>query len=58
MLMIVMMMIIVIASALGPAILAAGKTYFGSYTTILHSLAVLPVILFLGAAALRNETKT
>jgi MFS family permease len=52
----VMMMVIVIASALGPALLATGKTTFGSYETILHALAGLPLILFIVAAFMRNPT--
>ena len=39
----VMMMVIVIASALGPALLAAVKAAFGSYAPGLHVLAFLPL---------------
>jgi MFS family permease len=52
----VMMMVIVIASALGPALLAAGKTIFGSYEVILHALAGLPLILFVVAAFMRSPS--
>lgn len=50
----VMMMVIVIASALGPALLAGGQATFGSYAGILHSLAALPVVLFGVAAFMRD----
>ena len=49
----VMMMIIVIASALGPALLAGGQILFGSYGPILHGLAGLPLLLFVVAALMR-----
>jgi len=42
----VMMMVIVIASALGPAMLAAVKTSFGAYEPGLHMLAFLPLAIF------------
>ncbi len=42
----VMMMVLVIASALGPALLALAKSSFGSYETGLHLLALLPSVLF------------
>jgi OFA family oxalate/formate antiporter-like MFS transporter len=50
----VMMMVIVIASALGPAILAAAHAYFGSYETGLHALALLPLGVFLAAPFTRD----
>ena len=50
----VLMMVIVIASALGPAILAAGKTAFGSYAPGLHALAFLPLGIFLIAPFTRD----
>jgi MFS family permease len=46
----VMMMVIVIASALGPALLAGAQSLFGSYETGLHLLAALPCMLFVVAA--------
>jgi OFA family oxalate/formate antiporter-like MFS transporter len=45
----VLMMVIVVASALGPALLAAGKASFGSYAPALHALAFLPLGIFLVA---------
>lgn len=50
----VMMMVIVIASALGPAMLAGAKTVFGSYEAGLHGLAFLPLVIFLVAPFTRN----
>jgi OFA family oxalate/formate antiporter-like MFS transporter len=50
----VMMMIIVIASALGPALLAAFKAIHGSYAPGLHMLALLPVALFVIAPFTRD----
>jgi MFS family permease len=50
----VMMMVIVIASALGPAILAGAKAYFGSYETGLHCLALLPLIVLFAAPFTRD----
>ncbi len=50
----VMMMVIVVASALGPATLAAAKVYFGSYETGLHCLALLPLVTFIAAAFTRD----
>jgi hypothetical protein len=50
----VMMMVIVIASALGPALLAAAKVSFGSYGPGLHLLAFLPLGLFFVAPFTRN----
>jgi len=50
----VMMMVIVIASALGPALLARVKDVFGSYAPGLHALALLPVGLLLIAPFTRN----
>ena len=50
----VMMMVIVIASALGPAMLATTKTVFGSYATGLHALAFLPLVIFLVAPFTRD----
>ncbi len=53
----VMMMVIVVASALGPATLAGTKAYFGSYEAGLHGLAFLPVVIFL-VAALSHDPQT
>ena len=50
----VMMMVLVIASALGPALLAAAKSVFGSYETGLHLLALLPSVLFFVALFMPN----
>ncbi|MBW2316058.1 MAG: MFS transporter [Deltaproteobacteria bacterium] len=50
----VMMMVLVIASALGPAMLAAGKSAFGSYEPVLHVLAFLPLGIFLVAPFTRD----
>ncbi len=46
----VMMMVIVIASALGPAMLATGQALLGGYAPILHALAGLPLVLLVVAA--------
>lgn len=53
----VMMMVIVIASALGPALLAGGQVAFGSYTPMLHALALLPLGLFLAAPFVQDPRK-
>ena len=45
----VMMMIIVIASALGPALLASAQRVFGSYAPGLYGLVALPVAVFCAA---------
>ena len=45
----VMMMVLVIASALGPSALALMKAAFGAYAPGLHALAVLPVVVLLAA---------
>ena len=37
------MMVIVIASALGPALLAAANASFGAYGPALHGFALLPL---------------
>jgi len=50
----VMMMVIVIASALGPAMLATTKAIFGSYAAGLHALAFLPLVIFLIAPFTRD----
>jgi len=50
----VMMMIVVIASALGPALLAVTEAHFGSYETGLHTLALLPLAIFLVALFARD----
>ncbi|MFK7896802.1 MAG: MFS transporter [Myxococcota bacterium] len=50
----VMMMVIVIASALGPALLAGFKAHFGSYAPGLHALAFLPLVVFIAAPFTRN----
>ncbi len=50
----VMMMVIVVASALGPALLAYVKDAFGSYTPGLHALAFLPLVVLLVAPFTRN----
>ena len=50
----VMMMVIVIASALGPALLAGGQALFGSYTPMLHALALLPLGIFVVAPFMRD----
>ncbi len=50
----VMMMVIVIASALGPAMLATTKSVFGSYEAGLHTLAFLPLLIFLVAPFTRD----
>jgi MFS family permease len=50
----VMMMVIVIASALGPALLAAVKSTFGSYAPGLHALAFLPLLVFFVAPFTRD----
>lgn len=50
----VMMMVIVIASALGPAMLATTKSAFGSYEAGLHALAFLPLLIFLVAPFTRD----
>jgi MFS family permease len=52
----VMMMVIVIASSLGPALLAAAKDSFGSYETGLHLFACLPLVLFLIAPFTRDPS--
>ncbi len=49
-----MMMVIVIASALGPALLAAVKAGFGSYAPGLHALAFLPLVVFFIAPFTRD----
>ncbi len=54
----VMMMVIVIASALGPAMLAAVKSAFGSYEPGLHALAFLPLGVFLAAPFTRNPQRS
>jgi MFS family permease len=53
----VMMMVIVIASALGPALLAAFKAHFGSYAPGLHLLAFLPLGVFIAAPFTRNPRR-
>ncbi len=53
----VMMMVIVIASALGPALLAAFKAHFGSYAPGLHILAFLPLGVFIAAPFTRNPRR-
>ena len=50
----VMMSVIVIASALGPALLAAVNAAFGSYAPGLHALAFLPLGVFLIAPFTRD----
>jgi len=50
----VMMMVIVIASALGPALLAGVKASFGSYAPGLHLLAFLPLLILLVAPFTRD----
>jgi len=50
----VMMMVIVIASALGPAMLAGAQAYLGSYEAGLHVLAFLPLVIFLVAPFTRD----
>jgi len=50
----VMMMVVVIASAFGPALLAATHAHFGSYETGLHALAFLPLVTFLMALFARD----
>ena len=50
----VMMMVIVIASALGPALLAGVKDVFGAYAPGLHALAFLPLGVFLVAPFTRD----
>lgn len=50
----VMMMVIVIASALGPAMLATTKSLLGSYESGLHALAFLPLVIFLVAPFTRD----
>ena len=50
----VMMMVIVIASALGPAMLAAVKATFGSYGVGLQILAFLPLGIFIVAPFTRD----
>ena len=50
----VMMMVIVIASALGPALLAWVKELFGSYEPGLHALAFLPLLVFAAAPFTRD----
>ncbi len=50
----VMMMVIVISSALGPALLAAVKASFGSYGPGLHLLAFLPLVIFVVAPFTRD----
>ncbi len=54
----VMMMVIVIASALGPAMLAAVKSAFGSYEPGLHALAFLPLGVFLAAPFTRDPQRS
>ena len=54
----VMMMVIVIASALGPAMLAAVKSAFGSYEPGLHALAFLPLGVFLAAPFTRDPRRS
>ena len=49
-----MMMVLVIASALGPAALAAGKAAFGSYAWSLYTLAGLPLLLLVAAPFTRD----
>ena len=49
-----MMMVVVIASALGPALLAAVKASFGSYAPGLHALAFLPLAIFTVAPFTRD----
>lgn len=49
-----MMMVLVIASALGPALLAAVKAEFGSYAPGLHILAFLPLVIFFLAPFTRD----
>ena len=53
----VMMMVVVIASALGPALLAAGKATFGSYAPGLPALAFLPLGVFLLAPFTRDPQR-
>ncbi len=53
----VMMMVIVIASALGPAILAGGQAIFGSYAPTLHALALLPLGIFVTAPFMRDPQR-
>ena len=50
----VMMMVLVIASSLGPALLAAAKAAFGSYEAGLHLAAGLPLVIFLIAPFTRD----
>lgn len=50
----VMMMVIVIASALGPAMLAMVKASFGSYGSGLQVLAFLPLVIFFIAPFTRD----
>jgi len=50
----VTMMVIVIASSLGPAVLAAANAAFGSYAPGLHALAFLPLVMFVIAPFTRN----
>jgi MFS family permease len=50
----VLMMVIVSASALGPALLATVKAAFGSYAPGLHALAFLPLGIFIVAPFTRN----
>jgi cyanate permease len=50
----VMMMVVVIASAFGPALLAVAEAHFGSYQTGLHTLALLPLAIFLVALFTRD----
>jgi OFA family oxalate/formate antiporter-like MFS transporter len=50
----VMMMVIVIASALGPAMLATVKSSFGSYGVGLQVLAFLPLVIFFIAPFTRD----
>ena len=45
----VLMMSLVIASALGPAALAAFEAGFGSYAPGLYAMIALPALVFLGA---------
>ena len=47
-----MRMVIVIASALGPAMLATGQALVGGYAPILHALAGLPLLLLVVAAVM------
>ncbi len=53
----VLMMVLVIASALGPSALAVAKDLFGSYAPGLYALMALPAGVFLAAPAVRRPRR-